>query len=95
MTINNYDELVLFAESNKLTNEQLAELIKICLGIFTIIEYESNVLLDLKEYWFKFGHLAKNERPMFLFQTQRDFNINDIYKIPELKEIIDKLEEDY
>ena len=95
MTINNYDELILFIESNDLTSEQIAELIKNCLNVYTIHFENSDIIEELKEYWNKFGHLPRSERPLFLFQTKRNIQLKDILKVPELKKIVEKIESYY
>jgi hypothetical protein len=95
MTIRNFDELILFVESNKLTNLQLAEIIKTTLEVYTVYDESTDIITELKEYWSKFGSLPAGARPLFLFQAKREFTINDIYKVPELKKYIDEIEEYY
>lgn len=51
MTINNYNEMILFIENNDLNNEQIAELIKNCLNVYTIHFENSDIIAELKEYW--------------------------------------------
>ena len=95
MTIRNFDELILFLESNNLTNAQQAEIIKTTLGVYTLYDDGNDIIAELKEFWSKFGQIPANERPLFLFQTKREFTIEDIYKVPELKKYIEEIEEYY
>ncbi|MBE0390192.1 hypothetical protein [Flavobacterium sp. PL002] len=90
--INSFDELINLLENNSFTDNQKVKIIQKCLQVYIIADEHPNLINDLKSFWVKYGNLPLTSRPLFLSGNS---DLKSMNKIPELKKIIDEIEQKY
>lgn len=91
--INNINDLVNLIEKNELSDNQLIEVVEKSLNVFVNPLTTKCLLTAIKDFWNKYGNLPLSERPLFLDESQNDFET--ILQSPTAKKINDKLEAYY
>lgn len=80
VTINNYDELLEFIKREDVNSKQATEVVCKVLKVISIFEMTKKELINATEYCINtFYKNVNSERPIFLCQKSKDFNIKDIY----------------
>lgn len=94
ITINSTHELLEFIKRDEVTVQQATQIVCASLKVFSITEKTKTQLIQITESYIEKNSLNE-DRPIFLEQSGVTFSINDLYKVPEAKKIIDDLEAKY
>ena len=79
--INNFNELLDFIKRDEITSQEATEIVSKALNVFCLSDMAKDEVIKSTEYYIKTFCIDSNsERPLFLEQTQKEFNIKDIYK---------------
>lgn len=80
MEINNYNDLLEFIKRDDVTTKQATEVVCKALKVLIIFEITKEELIKCTENYITQWSMYEGERPIFLEQTEPEFNIKDVFK---------------
>lgn len=96
IAINNYQDLFDFIKADYVTAEQASEIVCKTLGVYSVFHKTKAELIAVTTYYIEtFCNGYEGEKPIFLEQKGTQFSVQDMFNVPELKEIINDLEARY